>query len=128
MFHLTHDRRQILSTQKVSQYHLHTARIIADTAMYTRVKHPHTPQPNDANTFDLTDEQHRLRTFNANWNQTLYDIKDLANEGFFSLSTTNNNIQCFSCGTILSKFPSNTSSFIIHLLASPNCKHLIQSD
>jgi len=50
------------------------------------------------------------------------------NEGFFSLSTTNNNIQCFSCGVILTKFPSNTSSIIIHLLASPNCKHLIQSD
>jgi len=93
-----------------------------------RLKQPHTPQPNDTRTFDLKDEQHRLRTFSANWNQALYDIKALANEGFFSLSSTNNNIQCFSCGVILTKFPSNTSSFIIHLLASPNCKHLIQSD
>jgi len=93
-----------------------------------RLKQPHTPQPHDASTFDLTDEQHRLRTFNANWNQALYDIKDLENEGFFSLSTTNNNMQCFSCGIISTKFPSNTSSFIIHLLASPNCKHLIRSE
>lgn len=125
---MTHDRRQTLSTQKVSQYHLHTASIIADTATYMRLKHPHTSQPNDVSTFDLTDEQHRLRTFNANWDQTLYDVKDLANEGFFSFSTTNTNIQCFSCGTILTKFPSNTASLIIHLLASPNCKHLSQSD
>jgi len=69
-----------------------------------------------------------LRTFNANWNQALYDPKDLANEGFFSLPTTYNNIQCFSGGNVLTKFPSNTFSFIIHFLASPNCKHLHQSD
>jgi len=81
MFHLPHDRRLQLSTQKVSQYHLHTARVIAETITYMKLKQPHTPQPNDASTFDLTDERHRLGTFNKNWNQ------DLANEGFFSLST-----------------------------------------
>jgi len=30
MFHLPHDQRLTLSTQKVSQYHLNTACIIAD--------------------------------------------------------------------------------------------------
>jgi len=96
MFHLPHNRRLKLSTQKVSQYHLHTAYITAETAIYLRLKQPYIPQPNDASTFDLTDEQHSLRTFNANWNQALYAQKDLVNEGFFSLSTTCNNMQCFS--------------------------------
>jgi len=53
---------------KISRYHLHTARITAATAIYLRFKQPHTPQLNDASTFDLTDEQHRFRTFNAKWN------------------------------------------------------------
>ena len=128
MLHLPHDQRLKLSTPKISRYHLHTACITAETAIYLRLKQPHTPPLNDASTFDSTDEQHRLRTFNANWNQALYDPKDLANEGFFSLSTTYNNIQCFSGGNVLTKFPSNTFSFIIHFLASPNCKHLHQSD
>jgi len=97
-------------------------------AVYMRLQQPHTLHPNDASTFDLTDEQHRLHTFNANWNQALYDIQDFANEGFFSLSTSDNNLQCFSCGIILTKFHSNTSNFIIHLLASPTCKHLTRSD
>jgi len=108
-----------LSTPKISQYHLHRGCITAETTKYLRLKQPHTPQLNDASTFDLTDEQRRLRTFNANWNQALYDPKDLVNEGLFSLSTTYNNIQRFFCGIILTKFLSNTSSFIIHLLAFP---------
>jgi len=128
MFHMPQDRRSLLQTQKVSQYHLHTARHIAETAVYMRLKQPHILHPNDVSTFDLTDEQHRLRTFNANWNQALYDIQDLPNEGFFSLSTSNNNVQCFSCGVVLTKCPSNTSSFIIHLLASPGCNYITQSN
>jgi len=127
MFHIPQDRRSTLQTQPVSQYHLNAARIIANTAMHTRLIQPLMQHPNDVTTFDITDEQHRLRTFNANCNQALYDIKDFANEGFFSLSTNNNNVQCFSCGVIVTKFPSNTSSFITHLLASPRCKHLKQS-
>jgi len=83
MLHLPHDQRLKSSTPKISRYHLHTACITAETAIYLRLKQPHTPQPNDATTFDLTDEQHRLRTFNANWNQALYDPEDLVNEGFF---------------------------------------------
>jgi len=128
MLHFPHDRRLKLSIQKVSQYHLHTACIAAETAIYLRLKQPHTPQSNDASTFDLTVEQHRLRTFNTNWNQALYDPKAPANEAFFSLSTTYNDIHCFSGGIILTTYPSNTFSFIIYLFASPNCKHLIQSD
>jgi len=125
---MSQERRSILKSQRVSYYHLQAARRIADMAVYMRLQQPHTLHPNDASTFNLTDEQHRLRTFNANWNQALYDIQDFANEGFFSLSTSNNNLQCFSCGIILTKLPSNKSSFIIHLLASPTCKHLTLSD
>jgi len=66
MLHLTHNRRLQSPTRKFSQYHLHTARISAETATYMRLKQLHTPQPNDLSTFDLTSEQHRSHTFNAN--------------------------------------------------------------
>ena len=47
---------------------------------------------------------------------------------FFSLSKTSTNIQCFSCGIILTKFSPDTPSFVSHLLPSPNCKHLHLDD
>jgi len=50
MLPFPHDRRLKLSIQKASQYHLHTACITAETAIYLRLKQPHTPQPNDAST------------------------------------------------------------------------------
>jgi len=76
----------------------------------------------------MTDESHRIRTYNANWDQTLFDIHDLANEGFFSLSHTSLEIQCFSCGLILTRFPSNMSIFAIHFIKSPQCIHLYEHD
>jgi len=117
-----------LQHQSVSTYHFNTAKQLANTALYMRLNHPHTYQTNDITTFDVTDETHRFRTFNDNWDRTSYDIKDFANEGFFSLHTTNLNIQCFSCGVIITKFPPYVSSFVIHLLASPDCKHLLLHD
>jgi len=128
MLHLTTQRQQTLQKQTISTYHLQTAKFIADTTIYLRLKYLYTCHTNDVTTFDITDETHRVRTFNDNWDKTLYDVKHLANEGFFSLSTTNTNIQCFSCGIIITKFPSNTPSFVLHLIASPNCKHLRSTD
>jgi len=121
-------RQSLLQKQHVSPYHLTTAKFIADTTQYMRLKYPLTCLPNDATTFDITDETHRFRTFNSNWNPTSFDTQDLANEGFFSLATTSHNIQCFSCGIILTKFPPHVSSFAIHLLASPECHHLRLQD
>jgi len=69
-----------------------------------------------------------LHTFNANWNEALYDIKDLANEGFFFSFNQQQQYPMFLMWCDPTKFLSNTSSFIIHLLASPNCKYLIKSD
>ena len=66
MLDIPQDRRSALQTQQVSQYHLNTAHIIADTATYTRLTQSHLQHPNDVNTFDITDEKHRLRTSNAN--------------------------------------------------------------
>jgi len=117
-----------LQHQSVSTYHFNTAKQLANTALYMRLNHPHTYQTNDITTFDVTDETHRCRTFNDNWDRTSYDIKDFANEGFFSLHTTNLNIQCYSCGVIVTKFPPHVPSFVIHLLASPDCKHLLLHD
>jgi len=62
MLPFPHDQRLKLSTPKISRYHLHIACITAETAIYLRLKQPHTPQLNDTSTFDLKDEQHRLRT------------------------------------------------------------------
>ena len=117
-----------LQHQSVSTYHFNTAKQLANTAIFMRLNHPHTYHTNDITTFDVTDETHRLRTFNDNWDRTTYDIKDFANEGFFFLHTTNLNIQCFSCGVIITRFPPYVSSFVIHLLASPDCKHLLLTD
>ena len=128
MLHLTPQRQRTLKQQTVSQYHTHTAKFIGDTTIYMRLKSPYVCHINNVTTFDLTDEQQRLRTFNESWDWTLYDVKDFADEGFFSLSTNNTYIQCFSCGIIVTKFPPNISSFAIHLLASPNCKHLHSGD
>jgi len=59
MLGLTPQRQQTLTSQKVSQCHVHAATLIANTAIYMRLKHPYTCQTNDVTTFDLTDEQHR---------------------------------------------------------------------
>jgi len=83
MLYLTTQRQHTLKQQTVSQYHLLTAKFFADTALYMRLKYPYTCQTNDVTTFDVTDETHRLCTFNDNWDQALYDVKDFANEGFF---------------------------------------------
>jgi len=122
------DKTLELKQKSVSTYHFNTAKQLANTALYMRLNHPHTYHINDITTFDVTDETHRWRTFNDNWDRTVYDIKDFANEGFFSLHTTNLNIQCFSCGVIITRFPPHVSSFAIHLLASPDCQHLLSKD
>jgi len=121
-------RQHSLQQQIISPYHYQTAKYIADKTLYMCLKYPYTCQINDATTFDMTDETNRFRTFNDNWDHTLFDVQDFANEGFFSLAITNHNFQCFSCGIILTEFPSHTPSFILHLLASPDCKHLRSRD
>jgi len=117
-------RQQHLKTQKVSTYHYKTAQCINNTISFMQLKYPNTHQLNDVTSFDMTDESHRIRTYNANWNRTLFDIHDFANKGFFSLSNTSLDIQCFSCGIILTRFPSNVSIFAIHFIMSPDCQHL----
>jgi len=63
-----------------------------------------------------------------NWDQSLYDVTDLAKNRFFSLSKTSTHIQCFSCGIIITKFLPNVPIFLFHWLASPDCKHLQLGD
>ena len=121
-------RQQLLETQNVSKYHYKAAQCISQTASYMQLEYPYTSQINDITNFDMTDESHRIRTYNANWDQTLFDIHDLANEGFFSLSHTSSEIQCFSCGLILTRFPSNVSIFAIHFIKSPHCIQLYEHD
>ena len=90
-----------------------------------RFQTPDHCQLNDITTFNLTDEHHRLDTFNnKNWGQSPCDVTDLAKNGFFSLSKINTHIQCFSCGIIITKFLPSVPIFLFHWLASPDCKHL----
>jgi len=96
MLQIPRNRRTQLTKQHVSQYHVNTSHLITKASVYTKLKYPNTTQTNDACTFDPTDEQQRLRTYNTNWNRD--------NEGFFSLSPININIQCFSFGVILANF------------------------
>ena len=121
-------RKRFLETQNVSKYHYKVAQCISQTATYMQLEYPYTNQINDVTNFDMTDESHRIRTYNANWDQTLFDIHDLANEGFFSLSHTSLEIQCFSCGLILTRFSSNVSIFAIHFIRSSHCLHLYEHD
>ena len=117
-------RQQHLKAQNVSTHHYKTAQCISNTISFMQLKCPSTHQLNDVTSFDMTDESPRIRRYNANWNRTLFDIHDFANEGFFSLSNTSLDIQCFSCGIILTRFPSNVSIFAIHFIMSPDCHHL----
>jgi len=121
-------RQQLLKKQNISMHHYKTAQYISNTISYMQLKYPHTHQTNDATTFDMTDESHRIRTYNVNWDRTLFDIHDFANEGFFSLSHTSLDIQCFSCGLILTRFPSNVSIFAIHFIKSPHCPQVNARD
>ena len=109
---------------QISQYHVRTAKLIADTALHMRLPSLNKCQLNDVTKFNLTKEHHRLRTFNnKNWDRTVHDVTDLAKNGFFSLSKTTTYIQCFSCGIIITKFLPNVPIFLFHWLASPDCKH-----
>jgi len=121
-------RQQLLQKQNVSKYHNNAAQCISQTTSYMQLEYPYTHPVNDVTKFDMTDESHRTRTYHANWDRTLFDIHDFANEGFFSLSHTSLDIQCFSCGLILTRFPSNVSIFVIHFIASPHCLQLYDSD
>ena len=121
-------RQELLAAQNVSTYHYKTAQCISQMATYMQLEYPFTNQNNEVTNFDMTDESHRIRTYNANWDRTLFDIHDFANEGFFSLSQNSLEIQCFSCGLTLTRFPSNVSIFAIHFLKSPQCAHLYEKD
>jgi len=121
-------RKKLLAAQNVSTYHYKTAECISQTATYMQLEYPYTSQTNEVTNFDMTDESHRIRTYNANWDRTLFDIHDFANEGFFSLSHTSLEIQCFSCGLILTRLPSNVSIFAVHFIKSPQCIHLYEHD
>ena len=121
-------RQQLLKAQNVSTYHYKTAQRISNTTSFMQLKYPNTHQPNDVTSFDMTDVSHRIRTYNANWNRILFDKHDFADEGFFSLSNTSLDVQCFSCGLILTRFPSNVSIFVIHFIMSPDCQHLYAQD
>jgi len=122
---LTPQRHQTKKKQHISQYHVHTAKLIADTALYLQLRSFNKCQINDVTTFNLTNEHHRLCPFkNKNWDQSLYDVTDLAKNEFFSLSKINTHIQCFSCGIIITKFLPSVPIFLFHWLASPDCKHL----
>jgi len=121
-------RQQLEEKQNVSKYHYKAAQCVSQTASYMQLEYPYTRQVNDVTKFDMTDESHRIRTYNANWDRTLFDIHDFANEGFFSLSHTSLEIQCFSCGLILTRFPSSVSIFAIHFIKSPHCLQLYECD
>jgi len=71
-----------------------------------------------------------VRSAGFNVKDLAFNVKDLAmkDEVFFSLLKNNTCIQCFSCGIILTKFLPDIPSFVLHLLASPSCKHLHLSD
>jgi len=60
-------RQQLLETQNVSKYHYKAAQCISQTASYMQLEYPYTSQINDVTNFDMTDESHRIRTYNANW-------------------------------------------------------------
>ena len=87
---VTSQRHQVTKNHYISSYHVHTAKIIAVTAIYMRLQTPDHCQLNDITIFNLTDEHHRLETFNnQNWRQSPYNVTDLAKNGFFSLSKIN---------------------------------------
>ena len=80
----TSQRHQTTKNRYISSYHVHTAKIIADTAIYMRLQNSDHCQLNDITTFNLTDEHHRLETFNnKNWRQSPYNVTDLSKNGFF---------------------------------------------
>jgi len=53
MLGISQDRRSALQKQQISQYHLNTARIIEDTARYTRLIQPLMPHLKNVPTFDI---------------------------------------------------------------------------